>query len=99
MDPSGRGLMSDYFCIRYVDGRHQVGMTSDGRDFIPLPRAAFGNPRDAIRYAEMRQMAVSPLRGADDVTDARSRTSSSVPPSGLTTAGNPAGLASTARSG
>lgn len=92
--------MTDFFAIRYVDGRHQVGMTSDGRDFIPLPRAAFGNPRDAIRYAEMRQANVSPLREADDVTDARSRTSSSASSSGaVRDAGNPAGLASTARSG
>ena len=80
--------MSDlYFCIRVVDGRHVTGYTTDGLDFYPIPKGAFASPRDAIRYAEMRQRQVSPLREADDETDARSRTPSSVSPSGLTTAG------------
>lgn len=56
--------MSPFFCIRYIDGQHQVGITTDGRDFVAIPRAAFGKPRDAVRYAELRQQAVSPLRGS-----------------------------------
>ena len=79
--------MTDYFSIRVIDGHHQVGVTSDGRDFIPLPRAAFPTPRAAIAYASMRQMAVSPLRSADDDNQARLRTPSSAESSGLTSAG------------
>lgn len=51
-----------YYCIRVVDGRHVVGITTDGRDFTPIPRAAFDSPRDAVAYADMRQSAISPLR-------------------------------------
>ena len=83
--------MTDYFGVSVrADGRHEVYITPDGIVRYPIPRAAFGNPRDAIRYAEMRQRATRPLREADDVTDARSRTPSSVSPSGLTSAGTPA---------
>jgi hypothetical protein len=83
--------MNRYHCIRIVDDRYQVGVTTDGRDFVPLPRAAFGNPRDAIRYADMRQADVSPLREADDEVGGAVRAvipaPSSASPSGLTAAG------------
>ena len=74
--------MSPFYAIRYIDGQHVVGVTTDGRDFAPLPRAAFGKPRDAIRYAEMRQRAVSPLRAPGET-----ETPSSVSPGVLTGAG------------
>jgi hypothetical protein len=54
--------VSPFFCVRVTDAGFQVGITTDGRDFVPIPRAAFGKPRDAVRYAELRQQAVSPLR-------------------------------------
>lgn len=50
------------YAIRVIDGRHQVGVTTTGRDFAPLPRAAFPTPRAAITYASMREANVSPLR-------------------------------------
>ena len=56
--------MSTYYLIRVIDGRFQVGATTDGIDFAPLPRAAFGTPREAIRYADMRQQNTSPLRSS-----------------------------------
>jgi hypothetical protein len=59
--------MSDYFCVHVVEGRHVVGYTTSGLDFYPLPRAAFGSPRDAVRFAEMRQANVSPLRPGSEV--------------------------------
>ena len=59
--------MSDFYGCRVRDDySHEVYVTTDGRDRIPLPRAAFGNPREAIRYAEMRQANVSPLRVEPD---------------------------------
>ena len=54
--------MSPYYVIRVDGGRFQVGVTTDGTDFSPIPTGAFGTPREAIRYAEMRQLQVSPLR-------------------------------------
>ena len=58
--------MSRYYAIRVIDGRHVVGVTTDGRDFVPIPTGAFGKPRDAIRYAELRQRDTSPLRGPEE---------------------------------
>jgi len=78
--------VSPYFCIRVVDGRHVTGYTTDGIDFYPIPKAAFASPRDAIRYAEMRQLAVSPLRSLDDDDSHQSRT-----PSSGESSGEPAG--------
>ena len=67
-----------YFCIRIVDGRHVAGYTTDGRDWYPIPKAAFGSPRDAVRYCEMRQAKVSPLRSRQE--EAVARAVSPVPP-------------------
>lgn len=53
-----------YFGIEVVDGQHQVYTTPDGIRRTPIPHAAFGRPRDAIRYVEMRQANVSPLRAS-----------------------------------
>jgi hypothetical protein len=51
----------------HVDsGRYVACVTTNGLDHIRIPTAAFGKPRDAIRYCEMRQAAVSPLRSSDD---------------------------------
>lgn len=54
--------MTPFYRVRWDESGYQVGMTTDGRDFVAIPRAAFGKPRDAVRYAELRQQAVSPLR-------------------------------------
>ena len=83
--------MSTFYGIEVdAEGRHRVYATDDGISRIPVPRAAFGNPRDAIRYAEMRQTQVSPLRSADDGDSHQSRTSSSAEPSGASVlAGRP----------
>lgn len=54
--------MSPYYVIRLDGDRYRVGVTTDGTDFAPIPSGAFGTPREAIRYAEMRQLQVSPLR-------------------------------------
>ena len=89
-----------FYSIRIVGDRHVVGITTNGVDWLPLPRAAFGNPRDAIRYADMRQRDISPLRVAEDVAAHPAGAPSSATPSGASVlAGNPAGLSSTARSG
>jgi hypothetical protein len=61
--------MSPFYCVRVDhtsggDTRYQVGWTTDGRDFHPIPSGAFGRPRDAYRYTELRQQAVSPLRAS-----------------------------------
>ncbi len=48
--------------IRVIDGRYVVGGTTNGIDFRPIPTGAFGKPRDAVRYAEMRERNVQPLR-------------------------------------
>ena len=48
-----------------ADGRHQVFATDDGIRRTPVPTAIFGKPRDAIRYAEMRERQVSPLRAPE----------------------------------
>ena len=80
--------MSRYYAVRIVDGRHLVGITTDGIDWIALPRAAFDTPRRAIDYAEMRQQEVSPLRSGDEVAVPVTVFSPSSPePSGLTSAG------------
>lgn len=62
--------MTPFYAVRVTADGYQVGVTTDGRDFSPIPRAAFANPRDAVRYADLRQSAVSPLRvsGEDVVT-------------------------------
>ena len=79
--------MTDFFAVHVrPDGTHEVYITPDGISRIPVPRAAFGNPRDAIRYAEMRQLAVSPLRSLDDDDSHQSRT-----PSSGESSGEPAG--------
>lgn len=44
------------------DGRYRVCMTTNGIDHRPIPSGVFGSPRDAIRYAEMRELHVSALR-------------------------------------
>lgn len=54
--------MTPFYAVRVTADGYQVGVTTDGRDFSPIPRAAFGTPRAAINYAELRQQAVSPLR-------------------------------------
>ena len=51
-----------FFHIHWRDSLHIVCMTTNGLDHSPIPRAAFGEPRPAIDYAELRQQAVSPLR-------------------------------------
>lgn len=58
--------MSPFYAVRVTADGYQVGVTTDGRDFSPIPRAAFGKPLDAVRYAELRQQAVSPLRVSDE---------------------------------
>lgn len=58
--------MSPYYRVRWTGDGYQVGVTTDGRDFAPIPRAAFGKPLDAVRYAELRQQAVSPLRASGE---------------------------------
>lgn len=79
-----------FYCIRVLgDGRHQVGTTTDGRDFLAIPRAAFGSPRDAIRYADMRQAHISPLRSPED---GRGDPSPSLPSSGVLTGTDPDAL-------
>jgi hypothetical protein len=53
----------NYFGIRVRDdGLHEVYVTEDGISKMPLPRAVFVRPRDAVRFADMRQAGVSPLR-------------------------------------
>jgi hypothetical protein len=58
--------VTDFYKVRVVDGRHHVGITTNGLDWLPIPTAAFGTPREAIRYAAMRQAGISPLRPALD---------------------------------
>lgn len=58
-----------YYAIRVrEDGRHQVYTTTNGRDRLDIPTAAFGKPRDAIRYCEMREARISPLRAPGPLT-------------------------------
>lgn len=54
--------MSGFYCHVRPDGSYGVHMTTNGIDRIPVPTAIFGKPRDAIRYAEMRDQHVSPMR-------------------------------------
>ena len=56
--------MSPFYGIAVIEGQHQVYRTTDGIEREYLPHAAFGKPRDAIRYADMRQADVQPLRPA-----------------------------------
>lgn len=58
--------MTPFYAVRVTDDGYQVGVTTDGRDFAPIPRAVFAKPRDAVRYAELRQQAVSPLRASGE---------------------------------
>lgn len=54
--------MTGFYCHVRDDGSYGVHMTTNGHDRIPVPTAIFGKPRDAVRYAEMREQHVSPMR-------------------------------------
>lgn len=56
--------MNALFHIHVENGQHVVCATTDGRDHLPVPHGVFGKPRDAIRYAEMRNQHISPLRSS-----------------------------------
>jgi hypothetical protein len=58
--------MSPMCVLRVIDGLYVPGMTTDGRDFLPITNAADKRPMPAIRYADMRNANVSPLRSSDD---------------------------------
>ena len=58
--------MTPFYAIRVVDGRHQCGWTTDGRDFFPIKTAVYDKPRPAIDYCSMRQASISPLRSPDE---------------------------------
>lgn len=56
--------MTPFYRVRWEGPDYQVGITTDGRDFVAIPEATFGEPLPAVRYAELRQQAVSPLRAS-----------------------------------
>lgn len=59
--------MSPYYGIAVrLDGAYEVYMTDDGIRRTPVPSAIYDKPRDAIRYADMRQANISPLRAPGD---------------------------------
>jgi hypothetical protein len=58
--------MSVYFHIHFAAGRHQVCATTNGLDHQPIPSASFGTPREAIRYASMREADIQPVRSSGE---------------------------------
>lgn len=54
--------MSTTWHIHVEAGHYVACVTTTGLDHQRVPRGAFGKPLDAIRYCDMRQAAVSPLR-------------------------------------
>ena len=81
--------MTGFYCHVRPDGSYGVHMTTNGHDRIPVPDAIFGNPRDAIRFAEMRELNVSPLRAPEGA--ATDLPQSPAAPSGFLTGPDPRG--------
>lgn len=62
--------MTGYYVRVREDGRHQVFATTNGIDRTDVPHADYEQPLPAIRYAQMREAEVSPLRDrAEDSGD------------------------------
>ena len=58
--------MTGYYVSVRPDGSYEVYATTNGIDRTPVPTGVFGKPRDAIRYAEMRDAHISPLRSSGE---------------------------------
>lgn len=71
--------MSPFYHCHVREGRHVVCATTNGLDHSPVPTGAFGKPMDAIRYADMRNANVQPLRSLGSSGE----DSGLVPPAGL----------------